>query len=94
MVKSKRAVIYARVSTLEQVDGTSLQTQVETCERYARGCGYRVIERFVDEGVSGAKASRPALDRLIRRAKGGGVDVVVVAKLDRFGRSMRHLSEL
>ena len=94
MVKSKRAVIYARVSTLEQVDGTSLQTQVETCERYARGCGYRVIDRFVDEGVSGAKASRPALDRLIRRAKGGGVDVVVVAKLDRFGRSMRHLSEL
>ena len=94
MAKSKRAVIYARVSTLEQVDGTSLQTQVETCERYARGCGYRVIDRFVDEGVSGAKASRPALDRLIRRAKAGGVDVVVVAKLDRFGRSMRHLSEL
>jgi site-specific DNA recombinase len=79
---------------MEQVDGTSLQTQVETCERYARGCGYRVIDRFVDEGVSGAKASRPALDRLMSRVRSGDVDAIVVAKLDRFGRSMRHLSEL
>ena len=94
MANTKSAVIYARVSTLEQVDGTSLQTQVETCERYARGCGYRVIDRFVDEGVSGAKASRPALDQLMQKAKSGKIDVVVVAKLDRFGRSMRHLSEL
>ncbi len=61
----KRAAIYARVSTLEQVDGTSLATQVERCRAYVESQGWSLAGELVDEGVSGAKAARPALDRLL-----------------------------
>jgi site-specific DNA recombinase len=91
---AKRAAIYARVSTAEQVDGTSLATQVAQCERYAALQEWGVQGSYVDEGVSGAKARRPALDRLLREVEQGNVEVVVVAKLDRIGRSMRHLAAL
>ena len=90
----KRAVIYARVSTAEQVDGTSLTTQVARCEQYIAAQDWASAGSYVDEGVSGAKASRPALDRLLGAVRAGTVDVVVIAKLDRIGRSMRHLGAL
>jgi DNA invertase Pin-like site-specific DNA recombinase len=89
-----RAGIYARVSTAEQVDGTSLGTQVDRCRAHAIAQGWEVVSEWIDEGVSGAKASRPALDRLLRGVRASEVDVVVVAKLDRIGRSMRHLAAL
>ncbi len=90
----KRAAIYARVSTAEQVDSTSLATQVERCEHYIASQGWARLDSYVDEGVSGAKANRPALDRLMAAVRAGTVDVVVIAKLDRIGRSMRHLGAL
>lgn len=89
-----RAAIYARVSTIEQVDGTSLATQVERCRAHVAAQGWHGVGEWVDEGVSGAKASRPALDGLMRAVRASEVDVVVVAKLDRIGRSMRHLAAL
>lgn len=89
------AAIYARVSTDEQAEhGTSLGAQVERCRAYALSQGWQVADEFVDEGVSGAKASRPALDRLLSAVRDGMVDTVIVAKLDRLGRSMRHLAAL
>jgi site-specific DNA recombinase len=93
-VNTKRAAIYARVSTAEQVDGTSLGTQVDTCRAYADGQGWTVHDSYIDEGVSGSKATRPALDRLLAAARVGTVQVVIVSKLDRIGRSMRHLAAL
>jgi site-specific DNA recombinase len=93
-VTVKRAAIYARVSTAEQVDGTSLTTQVARCEHYIAAQDWAPTGSYVDEGVSGAKASRPALDRLMTAVRAGTVDVVVIAKLDRIGRSMRHLGAL
>ncbi|HET6875405.1 MAG TPA: recombinase family protein [Acidimicrobiales bacterium] len=93
-MKTKVAAIYARVSTAEQVQGTSLESQVAQCETYVAAQGWELAGRFVDEGVSGAKARRPALDQLTAAVNTGGIDVVVVAKLDRIGRSMRHLTAL
>lgn len=87
-----RAAVYARVSTEDQVDGTSLATQRRRCRLHIEAEGWCVVDEFVDEGVSGAKASRPALDRLMHDARQGRIDVIVVLKLDRFGRSNRHLS--
>lgn len=89
-----RAAIYARVSTEEQVGGTSLGTQLTRCRAHLDYQGWVPAGEFVDEGVSGAKASRPELDRLMARVSGGTLDVVVVAKLDRIGRSMRNLAQL
>ncbi len=89
-----RTVIYARVSTEEQVAGTSLGTQLDRCRSYSVGQGWEVVGEYVDEGVSGAKASRPALDRAMAEVRQGNTAVLVVAKLDRIGRSMRNLAAL
>lgn len=48
---------------------------------------------YVDTGVSGAKASRPGLDRLMAVAARREFGAILVYKLDRFGRSVLHLSQ-
>lgn len=72
---------YARVSTKEQ----SFDLQVDALRKI--GC-----EKLYREVVSGAKAERPVLDRLLQELRPG--DVLVIWKLDRLGRSLRHLVEL
>lgn len=90
----RRAAVYARVSTAEQAQGSSLPEQVVTCRAHIVAAGFAEAGVFVDEGVSGAKASRPGLDALMAAVRSGDIDVIVVAHLDRAGRSMRHLGEL
>lgn len=90
----RRAAIYARVSTGSQVGGTSIDSQREQCRAAAQLFGCAVIGEYVDAGVSGAKDSRPALDEMLVAASAGTIDVVVVAKLDRLGRSLLHLLTL
>ena len=86
-----RAVSYLRVSTGGQVDSTSIDTQREQCRALARAHGLVLVGEYLDAGVSGAAASRPALDELLAAATAGEVEVVLVAKLDRLGRSLLHL---
>ena len=87
-----RAAIYARVSTADQaMEGTSIDTQLDSCRSYVSAKSWDLVDTFVDEGVSGAKDTRPGLDRLLTACRSGQVDVVVVSKLDRFSRSLRHL---
>ena len=86
-----RAVSYLRVSTGGQVDSTSIDTQREQCRALARGHGLVLVGEYVDAGVSGAAASRPGLEELLAAAAAGEVEVVLVAKLDRLGRSLLHL---
>jgi DNA invertase Pin-like site-specific DNA recombinase len=81
-----RAAIYARVSTLDQEP----ENQLEELRRYITARGWTAME-FVDRGVSGARESRPALDALLKAAKRRKFDVLVVWRLDRLGRSLRHL---
>ena len=82
-----RAAIYARVSTTDQ----STEPQVQEARRYVRARSWAEATEYVDHGVSGAKDRRPALDRLIRDARRGRIDVIVIWSLDRLGRSLRHL---
>jgi DNA invertase Pin-like site-specific DNA recombinase len=84
-----RIGIYARVSTTNHGQDTELQLRElrEYCHR--RGC--EIIGEYVDNGVSGSMASRPELNRLMLDAKQRRIDAVLVWKLDRFGRSLRHL---
>ena len=84
-----RAAIYARVSTTNHGQDPSVQTRElrEYCERR----GWEISGEYVDAGVSGAKDSRPELNRLMADAKQRRFDAVCVWKLDRFGRSLRHL---
>ena len=89
-----RAAIYARVSTMEQVEGTSLATQRDRCTAYVNAHGWTFAGEYIDAGESGAKESRPELDRLAAAVRRGELDVVLVAKLDRLGRTMRGLTAL
>lgn len=90
-----RVAIYTRVSTDDQVEGTSLEHQRARCEQYvADRDGFALAESYVDGGESGSRASRPALDRMMAAVDAGAIDVVVVWKLDRLGRSVRHLENL
>jgi DNA invertase Pin-like site-specific DNA recombinase len=50
-----------------------------------------IIEDYRDEGISGSKDSRPALDRLMKDARGRKFDLVIVARFDRFAPSTSHL---
>lgn len=87
-----RAAVYARVSTDEQArEGTSIGVQVERCQKAVADREWAPAGTFVDEGVSGSRDSRPALDELMEACRAGKVDAVVVAKLDRFTRSTAHL---
>src|SRR5262245_14102490 len=85
----KRAAIYARVSTKN--NGQNPETQLVPLREYLRNRGWESAGEYVDYGVSGAKDSRPQLDRLMKDARSRKHDVVVVARFDRFARSTRHL---
>ena len=84
-----KVAIYARVSTKNGNQNPELQ--LTELRDYARARGWQVIGEFVDVGVSGAKESRPQLDALMKLAKARKIDGIIVWKLDRFGRSLKHL---
>ena len=81
-----KAAMYARVSTAEQ----TVENQRLELNRYCEARGWTATE-YLDEGVSGAKESRPALDRLLKDARRRRFDVVLCWSLDRLGRSLKHL---
>jgi putative DNA-invertase from lambdoid prophage Rac len=84
-----KVALYARVSTINGHQNP--ETQLLALREYCKNRSWDIVEEFVDNGVSGAKESRPALNRLMADAKRRRFDVVLVWKLDRFGRSLRHL---
>jgi len=84
----ERVALYARVSTLA---AQSPEMQLVELREYAVRRGWSIVGEYVDHGVSGTKESRPALNKLMADAKQRNFDVVAVWKIDRFGRSLRHL---
>jgi DNA invertase Pin-like site-specific DNA recombinase len=84
-----KVALYARVSTKDK--GQDPEMQLTELREFAAKRGWQVAGEFVDVGVSGSKDSRPQLDAMMRLAKTRKVDVIAVWKLDRFGRSLRHL---
>jgi DNA invertase Pin-like site-specific DNA recombinase len=84
-----RAGLYARVSTVEQEP----ENQLRQLHDFAAAREWQALE-FVDRGVSGAKDRRPALDALLKAARSRKLDVILVTKLDRVGRSIHHLLTL
>src|SRR6202051_3387247 len=84
-----RAAIYARVSTVAH--GQSPEMQLCEVREYCDRRGWQVAGEYVDSGISGAKDSRPELNRLMADAHRRRFDAVVVWKFDRFARSVSHL---
>lgn len=89
----QRAAIYTRVSTGRQAEeGYSLPEQERRSVARVEHKGWTLVRTYREEGVSGAKESRPALNRML--ADLDDIDVVVVSSLDRLGRSTKHLLEM
>lgn len=83
----KRVVLYARVSTEEQVkSGYSLAQQIEALREYAAREGHEVIEEIVDPGRSGATLVRPGMDRMRDLVAAGNVSMVLAQDRDRLVR--------
>ncbi|MBZ5603887.1 MAG: recombinase family protein [Acidobacteriia bacterium] len=83
-------VIYCRVSSKEQIEGTSLESQEAACREYAHAKGIHVLKVFVEQGESAKFADRTQLLDLVdfcRRQK-GVVNVLIVWKIDRFARNV------
>jgi len=86
-MEPQRVALYARVSTLATQNP---EMQLLELQEYATRRAWQVVGEYVDH-ASGAKESRPALNRLMTDARRREFDVIAVWKLDRFGRSLRHL---
>jgi len=79
--------VYARVSTTDQ----HAEMQIAELREYATRRDWTIFREYIDEGVSGTRASRPALDQMMKDARRKRFDAVVVWRFDRFARSTSHL---
>jgi DNA invertase Pin-like site-specific DNA recombinase len=84
-----RVALYARVSTLNGQQDPEMQ--LSELREYAARRSLSIHGEYVDQGVSGSKESRPALNRLMTDDQQCRFDAVLVWKIDRFGRSLKHL---
>lgn len=92
-VAIKRAGLYERVSTDEQVKfGFSIQTQVDALNEHCEKNQMKVVDHYTDEGVSGGKAAfrRPEMSRLLEDVKAGKIDIILFTRLDRWFRNVKE----
>ena len=81
-----RAAIYARVSSERQEKERTIGSQLEALRAYAAKSGMDIVEEFTDEGYSGARLDRPALDRMRDLAERRGFEVLLTYCTDRLAR--------
>jgi DNA invertase Pin-like site-specific DNA recombinase len=86
----KRAVLYLRVSTVDQHP----ESQLYDLQQLAQQRGLEIVRQYTDHGVSGTRTRRPALDEMMSDARRGRFDVLLVWAGDRLARSTRHFLEL
>ena len=85
-----RVGLYARVSTERQHERGTIGSQLEALRAAADADGHEVIEEFIDNGYSGARLDRPALDRLRDAAEAGVLDGVLCLCVDRLARAYAY----
>jgi len=85
-----RAALYLRVSTLDQHP----ETQVHDLRLMASQRQLQIVKEYVDHGISGTRARRPGLDEMMRDARRGRFDIVLVWACDRVARSVKHFLDV
>ncbi len=85
----KRAALYMRVSSVDQHP----ETQAHDLRQMAAQRGYEIVQEYTDR-ISGTRAKRPGLGDLMRDARRGKFDVVLVWASDRIARSVKHFLEV
>ncbi len=86
--KKIRAGLYGRISTTGH--GQDVGMQIDELRQVAEQRGW-TTNTYIDEGISGSKESRPALDQMMTDVRAGKLDIVAVWRFDRFARSTQHL---
>ena len=88
-IASKYCVVYVRVSSDRQVDGFSLDSQVEFCTKRAAESGYIVVKVYREEGLSAKNTNRPQLQEMINfcKNKANRISAVFVYSLSRLNRN-------
>ena len=86
-----RAGLYCRVSTEEQREGQTIDSQVRELERFAQDRSWVVARIYKDEGWSGSILARPELDRLRDDASKSVFEIVLLNDVDRLARDVTHL---
>ncbi len=95
--QAKKAVIYCRVSTKEQVEeGNSLVTQEKNCREYAKKNGYEIAALFIEQGESAKTADRTELKKLMGfcAIKKNGISAIIAYKIDRISRNTDDYSQI
>lgn len=85
----KRAVLYMRVSSIDQHP----ETQLHDLRMMAAQRGYEIVREYTDK-ISGTRAKRPGLDELLHDARRGRFEAVLVWAFDRMARSVKHFLEV
>jgi len=85
-----KVAIYIRVSTEDQ----TVQNQELALREYCQKEEYEIYQIYKDEGISGSKTSRPALDKMLTDMRNKNFDLIIVWKYDRLGRSTIHLLQI
>lgn len=85
---NKRVALYARCSTTRDQNP---ELQLFELRRYCTLRNWTVVDEVTDHGFSGTSTDRPGLKRLLTMARERQVDIVIVLKLDRLFRSLKHI---
>lgn len=85
--------IYARYSPGPQQTEASIEGQVRECKEYAERNGIRIINIYSDSKQTGRNSDRAGFQQMLRDCKRGGVSVVLVWKIDRFGRNRAEIAQ-
>jgi site-specific DNA recombinase len=90
-IQNLRVALYARVSTEEQREGQTIDSQIAELERFAAEKGLKISGVYKDDGWSGSILARPELDHLRDDASKGLFDIVLFNDVDRLARDVSHL---
>jgi DNA invertase Pin-like site-specific DNA recombinase len=87
MTASRRVARYIRVSRTDQ----DPSLQLDETARLIAARGWDLVDTYTDHGISGSRDRRPELDRMLKDAKAGRFNTVLVWRSDRLFRSLRHM---
>lgn len=91
LTHNARVALYARVSTEEQREGQTIDSQIAELEHFARERGWVVVGTYKDDGWSGSRLVRPALEKLRDDASQSLFQAVLINDVDRLARDVTHL---
>src|ERR1043165_6018876 len=93
--EQSRAIVYRRVSTGPQKEGTSLEAQLEACQRKAQQMGAAIVGDYSDAGISGGLyLARPGLQAALKVLEAGQANTLITANLARCSRDREHQSAI